>query len=72
MLINDAAEYNAATDRVNSALQTLRDEMVSECFKSRVVLAVINTWKSVFYLSVRPSIRPCLRPLVRQSVYPSY
>lgn len=43
MLINDAAEYNAATDRVNSALQTLRDEMVSECFKSRVVLAVINT-----------------------------
>ncbi|KAL4233330.1 hypothetical protein ACF0H5_008012 [Mactra antiquata] len=29
LLVNDAAEYNAATDRINSALQTLRDEMKS-------------------------------------------
>lgn len=29
-LVIDAAEYNAATDRISSALQTLRDEMVRE------------------------------------------
>ncbi|WAR08928.1 hypothetical protein MAR_018886 [Mya arenaria] len=29
LLVNDAAEYNAATNRINSALQTLRDEMKS-------------------------------------------
>lgn len=29
LVVTEAAEYNAATDRVNSALQLLRDEMVS-------------------------------------------
>jgi len=28
-VVLEAAEYNAATNRISSALQTLRDEMVS-------------------------------------------